>query len=141
MAEQPLARRAKSFTTLNSRVRNPRAYRAIRYRIDINNLLADVESLPLNGIGLVEMTFDEPLALDIYQQKSVTGGLILSTGFLTLPWALAWCGNWTANAERRRPWNTVRLSWRLNALVRRHFSHWDARDLLGDKRMALHDET
>ncbi len=32
--------------------------------IDINNLTQrDVESLPLNGIGLVEMTFDEPLAL------------------------------------------------------------------------------
>lgn len=36
----------------------------IRYQIDINNLTQrDVKSLPLNGIGLVEMTFDEPLAL------------------------------------------------------------------------------
>ncbi len=40
-------------------------------------------------------------------------------------------------SERRRPWNTVRLGWELNALVRRRFfPHWDARDLLGDKHGA-----
>lgn len=110
MAEQPLAP-GQSYDVKLAGKKTRARIEAIRYQIDINNLTQrDVESLPLNGIGLVEMTFDEPLALDIYQQNPVTGGLILSTGFLTLPWALAWCGNWT-NAERRRPWNTVRLSW------------------------------
>uniref|UniRef100_UPI003CF703ED elongation factor 1-alpha C-terminal domain-related protein n=1 Tax=Pseudomonas aeruginosa TaxID=287 RepID=UPI003CF703ED len=28
------------------------------------------------GIGLVDLTFDEPLVLDRYQQNPVTGGLI-----------------------------------------------------------------
>ncbi len=49
----------------------------IRYQVDINNLTQrEVENLPLNGIGLVDLTFDEPLVLDRYQQNPVTGGLI-----------------------------------------------------------------
>jgi sulfate adenylyltransferase subunit 1 len=45
--------------------------------VDINNLTQrDVTELPLNGIGLVDLTFDEPLVLDPYQQNPVTGGLI-----------------------------------------------------------------
>ena len=35
-----------------------------------------MKNLPLNGIGLVDLTFDEPLVLDRYQQNPVTGGLI-----------------------------------------------------------------
>ncbi len=50
---------------------------SIRYQVDINNLTQrEVENLPLNGIGLVALTFDEPLVLDRYQQNPVTGGLI-----------------------------------------------------------------
>jgi sulfate adenylyltransferase subunit 1 len=45
--------------------------------VDINNLTQrEVDTLPLNGIGLVDLTFDEPLVLDPYQQNPVTGGLI-----------------------------------------------------------------
>ncbi len=65
------------------------------------------------------MTFDEPLALDIYQQNPVTGGLIF--------------------IDRLSNVTVVEYSafeLELNALVRRHFPHWDARDLLGDKHGA-----
>ena len=51
---------------------------SVQYQVDINNLTQrDVEALPLNGIGLVNLTFDEPLVLDTYQQNPVTGGLII----------------------------------------------------------------
>ena len=47
----------------------------IQFQVDINNLTQrDVSELPLNGIGLVDLTFDEPLVLDPYQQNPVTGG-------------------------------------------------------------------
>lgn len=76
MAEQPLAP-GQSYDVKLAGKKTRARIEAIRYQIDINNLTQrDVESLPLNGIGLVEMTFDEPLALDIYQQNPVTGGLI-----------------------------------------------------------------
>ena len=54
----------------------------VRYQVDINNLTQrEVESLPLNGIGLVDLTFDEPLVLDKYQDNPVTGGLIFYRSF------------------------------------------------------------
>ncbi len=93
---------ALATVTLNSRVKNPRVG-----AVAVSNWYKQSDPTErrgtLNGIGLSEMTFDEPLALDIYQQNPVTGGLIfLSTGFLTLPWALAWCGNWTNAGDAAR---------------------------------------
>ncbi len=109
---------------------------AIRYQIDINNLTQrDVESLPLNGIGLVEMTFDEPLALDIYQQNPVTGGLI----FIDRLSNVTVGAGMVRELDERGATPPVEYSafeLELNALVRRHFPHWDARDLLGDKHGA-----
>ncbi len=110
MAEQPLAP-GQSYDVKLAGKKTRARIEAIRYQIDINNLTQrDVESLPLNGIGLVEMTFDEPLALDIYQQNPVTGGLIFIDRLSNVTVGAGMVRNWT-NAERRRSWNTVRLSW------------------------------
>ncbi|STM16697.1 sulfate adenylyltransferase [Escherichia coli] len=102
-------------------------------RFDINNLTQrEVENLPLNGIGLVDLTFDEPLVLDRYQQNPVTGGLIfidrlsnvtVGAGMVHEPVSLATAA----------PSEFSAFELELNALVRRHFPHWGARDLLGDK--------
>lgn len=106
---------------------------SIAYQVDINNLThREVDSLPLNGIGLVELTFDEPLALDSYQNNPVTGGMIfidrlsnvtVGAGMVREPkaGAVAGSGNFSA------------FELELNALVRKHFPHWGARDLLGGK--------
>ncbi|HEY3588653.1 MAG TPA: sulfate adenylyltransferase subunit CysN [Buttiauxella sp.] len=105
----------------------------IHYQVDINSLTQRmVESLPLNGIGLVDLTFDEPLVLDKYQENPVTGGLIFIDRLT----------NVTVGAGMvREPQEDVfqepsafsAFELELNALVRRHFPHWGARDLLGGK--------
>ncbi|TNV17311.1 sulfate adenylyltransferase subunit CysN [Buttiauxella sp. B2] len=105
----------------------------IHYQVEINSLTQRVvESLPLNGIGLVDLTFDEPLVLDKYQENPVTGGLIFIDRLT----------NVTVGAGMvREPQEDVYLEpsafsafeLELNALVRRHFPHWGARDLLGGK--------
>ena len=101
--------------------------------MDINNLTQrDVSELPLNGIGLVDLTFDEPLVLDPYQQNPVTGGLIfidrltnvtVGAGMVREPDA--------AGDASTSEFSAFELE--LNALVRKHFPHWGARDLLGGK--------
>ncbi|MDI6936926.1 sulfate adenylyltransferase subunit CysN, partial [Serratia sp. Se-PFBMAAmG] len=77
-------------------------------------------------------TFDEPMVLDAYQQNPVTGGMI----FIDL------LSNVTVGAGMiNQPLSDVRgqagqfseFELELNALVRRHFPHWNARDLLGGK--------
>ncbi|MCU6668502.1 sulfate adenylyltransferase subunit CysN [Enterobacteriaceae bacterium H4N4] len=105
----------------------------IQYQVDINTLAQhSVAELPLNGIGLVDFTFDEPLVLDQYQQNPVTGGLIIIDRL----------SNVTVGAGMVRepheqstaaPSEFSAFELELNALVRKHFPHWGARDLLGGK--------
>ncbi|EEJ2989793.1 sulfate adenylyltransferase subunit CysN [Salmonella enterica] len=135
MAEQPLAPGQNYDVKLAGKKTRARI-ETIRYQIDINNLTQrDVESLPLNGIGLVDMIFDEPIALDIYQQNPVTGGLIFIDRLSNVT---VGAGMVRELVERgvAPPVEYSAFELELNALVRRHFPHWDARDLLGDKHGA-----
>ncbi len=130
MAEQPLAP-GNSYDVKIAGKKTRARIDKIDYQVDINNLSQrDVASLPLNGIGLVEVTFDEPLVLDSYQQNPVTGGLIfidrlsnvtVGAGLVREPLQ--------AQAAQTSQFSAFELE--LNALIRRHFPHWGARDLLG----------
>ncbi|WPD74976.1 sulfate adenylyltransferase subunit CysN [Dickeya fangzhongdai] len=132
MAEQPLVP-GPSYDIKIAGKKTRARVENIDYQVEINTLTQRVtESLPLNGIGLVELTFDEPLVLDKYQQNSVTGGMIfidrlsnvtVGAGLVREPVELAEAetGGYSA------------FELELNALIRRHFPHWGARDLLGGK--------
>ncbi|EPV1413551.1 sulfate adenylyltransferase subunit CysN [Citrobacter freundii] len=132
MAEQPLSP-GQSYDIKIAGKKTRARVDSVQYQVDINNLTQrDVEALPLNGIGLVNLTFDEPLVLDTYQQNPVTGGLIIidrltnvtvGAGLVREPLVqeLAAASQFSA------------FELELNALVRRHFPHWGARDLLGGK--------
>lgn len=132
MAEQPLSA-GQSFDIKIAGKKTRARVDGIQYQVDINNLnQREVEELPLNGIGLVDLTFDEPLVLDKYSQNPVTGGLIfidrltnvtVGAGMVREPGSES-----TAAASE---FSVFELE--LNALVRKHFPHWGARDLLGGK--------
>jgi sulfate adenylyltransferase subunit 1 len=105
----------------------------IHYQVEINSLTQRVvESLPLNGIGLVDLTFDEPLVLDKYQENPVTGGLIFIDR-LTNVTVGAGMVREPHEEVYQEPSAFSAFELDLNALVRRHFPHWGARDLLGGK--------
>lgn len=132
MAEQPL-QAGQSFEVKVAGKKTRARIDAVQYQVDINNLTQrEVESLPLNGIGLVDVTFDEPLTLDPYQQNPVTGGMIFIDRL----------SNVTVGAGMVREVHTdahvvpsefSAFELELNQLVRKHFPHWGARDLLGGK--------
>lgn len=104
----------------------------IVHQVQINTLeKRDTDSLPLNGIGLVEITFAEPMVLDAYRQNSITGGMIFidrlsnitaGAGMINQPQ--------TKMLAQTSQYSDFELE--LNALVRRRFPHWKARDLLGE---------
>ncbi len=132
MAEQPLAA-GQSYDIKIAGKKTRARVDGIQYQVDINNLTQrDVDNLPLNGIGLVELTFDEPLVLDKYQQNPVTGGLIFIDRLtnVTVGAGMVREPNTTATAVALE-FSAFELE--LNALVRKHFPHWGARDLLGGK--------
>ncbi|QYM93796.1 sulfate adenylyltransferase subunit CysN [Dickeya zeae] len=132
MAEQPLVP-GQSYDIKIAGKKTRARVEKIHYQVDINTLTQRVtESLPLNGIGLVELTFDEPLVLDKYQHNPVTGGMIfidrlsnvtVGAGLVREPVAqtVTQTGDYSA------------FELEFNALIRRHFPHWGARDLLGGK--------
>ncbi|MEI7374650.1 MULTISPECIES: sulfate adenylyltransferase subunit CysN [Dickeya] len=132
MAEQPLVA-GRSYDIKIAGKKTRARVENVDYQVDINTLTQRVtESLPLNGIGLVELVFDEPLVLDKYQHNPVTGGMIfidrlsnvtVGAGLVREPLGqeIPDAGDYSA------------FELELNALIRRHFPHWGARDLLGGK--------
>lgn len=102
---------------------------AIVHQVNINTLETyQSDALALNGIGRVILTFDEPLVLDRYQENAVTGGLIfidclsnatVGTGMVQAPQSDA----------PDIPLHYSAFELELNDLVRRHFPHWQARNL------------
>ena len=132
MAEQPL-QPGQSYDIKVAGKKTRARVDGIHYQVDINNLKQrQVDTLPLNGIGLVDLTFDEPLTLDAYQQNPVTGGII----FIDRLSNVTVGAGMVRDVHIQQQATTSGFSafeLELNQLIRKHFPHWGARDLLGGK--------
>ncbi|WP_130831403.1 sulfate adenylyltransferase subunit CysN [[Erwinia] mediterraneensis] len=130
MAEQPL-QPGQSYDIKIAGKKSRARVEKVDYQVEINTLAQrEVDNLPLNGIGRVELTFDEPMVLDKYQQNPVTGGLIFIDRLTNVTVGAGMVNEPLANATRNAgEYSDFELE--LNALIRRHFPHWGARDLLG----------
>ena len=130
MAEQPL-QAGQSYDLKIAGKKTRGRVEKVLHQVEINSLeTRQVDSLPLNGIGRIEITFDEPMVLDSYQQNPVTGGMI----FIDRLSNVTVGAGMIHQPNHDAPVNSGEFSafeLELNALVRRHFPHWNARDLLG----------
>ncbi|MFV9687598.1 sulfate adenylyltransferase subunit CysN [Pantoea sp. ARC607] len=130
MAEQPL-QAGQSYDLKIAGKKSRGRVEKVLHQVEINSLEThQVDALPLNGIGRVEITFDEPMVLDSYQQNPVTGGMIFVDRLSNVTVGAGMIHQPHLDA----PVNSGEFSafeLELNALVRRHFPHWNARDLLG----------
>lgn len=79
----------------------------------------------------MDLTFDEPLVLDKYQHNPVTGGLIFIDRISNVTVGAGMVREPNGRAAVPSEFSAFELE--LNALVRKHFPHWGARDLLGGK--------
>lgn len=130
MAEQPL-QAGQSYDLKIAGKKTRGRVEKVLHQVEINSLeTRQVDSLPLNGIGRIELTFDEPMVLDSYQQNPVTGGMI----FIDRLSNVTVGAGMIHQPNHDAPVNSGEFSafeLELNALVRRHFPHWNVRDLLG----------
>jgi len=130
MAEQPL-QAGQSYDLKIAGKKTRGRVEKVLHQVEINSLeTRQVDALPLNGIGRIAITFDEPMVLDSYQQNPVTGGMI----FIDRLTNVTVGAGMIHQPDHDAPVNTGEFSafeLELNALVRRHFPHWNARDLLG----------
>lgn len=109
------------------------------YRVQIKEILYQVDVhtfehkntniIPCNGIGLVELLFEEELMLDSYFNYPMTGSMIFidilsneTVGAGMVRTAI------TYNDIQNNKFSNFELE--LHSLIRKHFSHWNIPDLL-----------
>ena len=132
MSEQPLVQGQQVDIKIAGK-RSRGKVENIQYQVDVNNLTQKVATeLPLNGIGLVEFSFDEPLLLENYQSNGDTGGMILIDR-LTNVTVGAGLVREAQSEDAIHSSEFSQFEIELNQLIRRHFPHWGARDVLGGK--------
>ncbi|WP_272524989.1 sulfate adenylyltransferase subunit CysN [Providencia sp. PROV196] len=132
MSEQPLVQGQQLDIKIAGK-RSRAKVENIQYQVDINNLTQKVATeLPLNGIGLVEFSFDEPLLLENYQRNSDTGGMIFIDRLTNVTVGAGLVRETQAPVFEKNS-NFSEFEIELNKLVRCHFPHWGARDVLGGK--------
>ncbi|EKT54053.1 sulfate adenylyltransferase subunit CysN [Providencia sneebia] len=132
MSEQPLVQGQQLDIKIAGK-RSRAKVENIQYQVDVNNLTQKVATeLPLNGIGLVEFSFEEPLLLDKYQINAETGGMIFIDRITNVTVGAGLVREVQHQASiHNEQFSEFEIE--LNKLVRRHFPHWGARDLLGGK--------
>ncbi|MBN6364723.1 MULTISPECIES: sulfate adenylyltransferase subunit CysN [Providencia] len=132
MSEQPLVQGQQLDIKIAGK-RSRAKVENIQYQVDINKLTQKVATeLPLNGIGLVEFSFDEPLLLENYQRNADTGGMIFIDRLTNVTVGAGLVRETqTPVFEKNSDFSEFEIE--LNKLVRRHFPHWGARDVLGGK--------
>ncbi|OHD84022.1 MAG: sulfate adenylyltransferase subunit CysN [Sulfuricurvum sp. RIFCSPLOWO2_02_43_6] len=98
----------------------------IDYRVDVNTQERhDAVDLGLNDIGSVRLVLGEAIAFDLYEENREMGGFILIDKITNNTVA---AGMITQSAEKERAVQSTvsEFEIELNALIRRHFPHWNA---------------
>ena len=103
---------------------------AIRHQVDINNLgQFETASLPLNGIGLCEVTLTESISVDPYRHSPDTGGFIVIDRLTNVTVGAGMVREALAGGQDIASTSVSAFEVELNALIRKHFPHWQAKDI------------
>ncbi len=102
------------------------------HQVDINQLTRfSAAKLALNSIGRVKLTFDQPVLVDPYAENPVTGGLIFIDRMTnaTSGAGMVVKGYPASASVAENPSRFSEFELELNALICKHFPHWNAKDL------------
>ncbi|AFJ02077.1 Sulfate adenylyltransferase subunit 1 [Methylophaga frappieri] len=130
MTEQPLVA-GKQYSIKVGVADSTGVMNGIDYQIDVNTLQhKQTDALKLNEIGLCEFALNKPVVFDAYQRNRHTGAFIvidrltnvtIGAGMIT--------ESVTAEGDTVSHGDFSAFELELNALIRKHFPHWDAKDL------------
>lgn len=102
----------------------------IDYRVDVNTQVRhDAAELELNDIGSVRLVLGEPIAFDLYDENREMGGFILIDK-ITNNTVAAGMITQSGEIEKSVQGNVSEFEIELNALIRRHFPHWNAASIV-----------
>jgi len=104
---------------------------AIDHQIDVNTLAENkADELAINEIGLCEFSLNKPVVFDGYKDNRYTGSFIIIdrlTNVTIGAGMITDVGSGSSKAAETGQFSEFEQE--LNALVRKHFPHWDAKDL------------
>ncbi len=99
----------------------------IDYRVDVNTQERHpATALGLNDIGSVRLALADSIAFDLYDENREMGGFILIDKITNNTVAAGMITQSTQKEEESRSGGATAFEIELNALVRRHFPHWNA---------------
>ncbi|MDT0602780.1 sulfate adenylyltransferase subunit CysN [Thalassotalea castellviae] len=99
----------------------------IEHRIDVNTMeTSDVTQLALNEIGSVNFEVAETLHFDAYHNNKTTGAFIIIDRLSNITVGAGMI-NKAISKDQKVEFSAFELEY--NALVRKHFPHWGARDI------------
>ena len=104
----------------------------INHQIDINTLAEkEVDQLGLNEIGVCEVSLNKPMVFDAYENNRSTGAFIVIDRLTNVTVGAGMIVE-EVSASKTEGLSEQTISdfeLEFNALVRKHFPHWDAKDI------------
>jgi sulfate adenylyltransferase subunit 1 len=103
----------------------------VEHRIDVNSMKQiDVDQLALNEIGSVNFELEEALHFDAYDSNKASGAFIIIDRLSNITVGAGMI-NHAIDASDEKSYSDFEIEF--NTLVRKHFPHWGARDILKSK--------
>ena len=103
----------------------------VEHRIDVNSMKKiDVDQLALNEIGSVNFELEEALHFDAYNDNKTSGAFIIIDRLSNITVGAGMI-NHAIDAKDEKTYSEFEVEF--NTLVRKHFPHWGARDILKSK--------
>ncbi|WP_053981201.1 sulfate adenylyltransferase subunit CysN [Marinagarivorans algicola] len=103
----------------------------VNHRIDVNTQAhSQVDSLALNDIGLVDVQLEQAVVVDPYVNNRSTGGFIIIDKLTNVTVGAGMVTHTLKETDNKATTDYSAFEIELNALVRKHFPHWGAKDLL-----------
>ncbi|KKN36400.1 hypothetical protein LCGC14_0773990 [marine sediment metagenome] len=105
---------------------------AVEHQIDVNTLAKNsANQLALNEIGVCDFSLTKPIVFDAYKRNHTTGSFIIIDRLtnVTIGAGMITEAISEAQAQIDSDAHFSDFEVELNALIRKHFPHWDAKDL------------
>jgi len=130
MSEDPLVK-GKSYYIKRASTFTTGAIDSFYYKRDVNTLeKEETDTLQLNEIGKAKLSLNQNIAYESYEQNKAMGSFIIIDR-ITNNTVAAGMILQKSEKEQKDSSQYSEFEIELNALVRKHFPHWEAKDILG----------
>ncbi|WP_026958059.1 sulfate adenylyltransferase subunit CysN [Aliagarivorans taiwanensis] len=129
MAEEPMIANKQYDFKLASKA-TAGSVESIDYQIDVNTLeQKEAVRLNLNEIGRCQVQFNQDVCFDPYDKVHGTGSFIIIDRITNVTVGAGMIVGKGRESEKSSSAHFSAFELELNALIRKHFPHWDAKDL------------